>query len=342
MVWVRTMKKTVLGILWASYENSFWFFGYAVVVLLIAYATRRAVRSMGMLVEKRWQKRFFSGFSSTKVVVKAVLYSMALLGMFLALLQPQWGKKEHTVQQEGRELLVALDISRSMLASDVKPNRLAFAKSKIKRMVKLLKAERVGLIVFSGDAFVQCPLTRDTAAFSLFLDNVDAETLSSGTTSLAQAIAKALQTFASLPARNNKILVIFTDGEDFSPGLGAIKEDARKMGLHIFTYGIGTEEGAPVPLVSESGGTLNGYQKDEHGKVVFSCLNRGILQALSRESGGKYVDPTQDDKDLNLLVSYVESYEKEKFEDKDIELEEERYPYFLAFSFVCLLVEWLL
>ncbi len=335
------MKKTVFGIVWASAHNVVWLVGYIALVCVLVYATKRLLNRVQLLVAHRWQHILLPGFSSVRVVVKAVLLGVGFLGLFLALLQPQWGKKEHKVEQEGRELLVALDISRSMMASDIKPNRLAFAKSKIKQLVKLLGAERVALLVFSGDAFIQCPLTRDTAAFSLFLDNVDAETISSGTTSIAQAISKAMTTFASLPTRKNKILVIFTDGEDFSTGLTQIKEDARKIGLHIFTYGVGTEEGAPIPLLQENG-ISSGYQKDENDKVVFSHLNRGILQALSRESGGKYIDPTQDSYDLQALVSCVEGYEKEKFEDKDIELEEERYPYFLAISFFCFLIEWVL
>lgn len=335
------MKKVVCGIVWASAHNAIWFIGYALLIGVLVYSTRRLLGSVRLLVAKRWQGVLLPGFSSAKSVWKSIVVAVGFLGLFLALLQPQWGKKEHKVEQEGRELLVALDISRSMMAADVKPNRLAFAKSKIKQLVKLLGAERVGLLVFSGDAFIQCPLTRDTAAFSLFLDNVDAETISSGTTSIAQAISKAMNTFASLPTRKNKILVIFTDGEDFSTGLSQIKEDAKKVGLHIFTYGVGTEEGAPIPLLSEDG-VAAGYQKDEGDKVVFSRLNRGILQALSRESGGKYIDPTQDAHDVQSLVSYVDGYEKEKFEDKDIELEEERYPYFLAVSFLCFLVEWVL
>jgi len=335
------MKKTLFGIVWASAHNVVWFLGYALAAAVIVYTTRRLLQSVRLLVAPQWQSALLTGFSSKKALIKAGLLTVGLLGLFCALLQPQWGKKEHKVEQEGRELLVALDISRSMLAADVKPSRLEFAKAKIKKLVKLLGAERVGLLVFSGDAFIQCPLTRDTAAFNLFLDAVDAETISSGTTSIAQAISKALNTFASLPTRKNKILVIFTDGEDFSAGLSSIKEDAKKAGLHIFTYGVGTEEGAPVPLLDEQGVSA-GYQKDEAGKVVFSRLNRGILQVLSRESGGKYIDATQGSEDIQSLVGQVEAYEKEKFEDKDIELEEERYPYFLAVSFVCLLIEWVL
>ncbi len=335
------MKSVFFGVVWASAQNAIWLLGYCVLVGLIVYAAISVRKNMALLVSTRWQSKLFARVSVTKVLIKSGLLIIGLLTMFIALLQPQWGKKEQAVEQEGRELLVALDISRSMLAADIKPNRLAFAKAKIKKLVHLLGAERVGLLVFSGDAFIQCPLTRDSAAFTLFLDNVDAETISSGTTSIANAIAKSLKMFASMPTRKNKILAVFTDGEDFSTGLSSIKEDAKKEGLHIFTYGIGTEEGAPVPLLDESGSAI-GYQKDDQGKVVFSHLNRGILQSLSRESGGKYIDPTQGDEDIQSLVTQVESYEKEKFEQKDIEFEEERYPYFLAVSFLCLLCEWIL
>lgn len=335
------MKKQLFGVVWASAHNAVWLLGYLVLAIAVIYAGRKLTHNIRLLVSARWQSKLFAGLSTRKATLKSGLLLLGLLGLFIALLQPQWGKKEHAVEQEGRELLVALDISRSMLAADIKPNRLAFAKAKIKKLIHLLGAERVGLLVFSGDAFIQCPLTRDTAAFALFLDNVDAETISSGTTSIANAISKALKTFASLPTRKNKILAVFTDGEDFSTGLSLIKDDAKKEGLHIFTYGIGTEEGAPVPLLDESGKPI-GYQKDEQDKIVFSRLNRGILQALSRESGGKYIDPTQGDEDIESLVVQVESYEKEKFEQKDIEVEEERYPYFLGMAFLCLLCEWIL
>ena len=335
------MKVTAFGILWAAAEHAYLLIGAFLFCIALAYGTKKCLGYVPLLVAPCWQQKLFSGFSSRKMIIKSVLLALAMIFLIGALLRPQWGKREQVIEQEGRELLVALDISRSMMASDIKPSRLAFAKSKIKRLVKLLQAERVGLIVFSGDAFVQCPLTRDSSAFNLFLDNVDAESLSSGTTSIAHAIAKALSTFASLPTRKNKILVVCTDGEDFSTGLSAIKEDAKKAGLHIFTYGVGTPEGAPVPFIDDQG-VVQGHQKDEQGKVVFSRLNSDILQALSRESGGKYINPTQDETDMKTLVSYVEKYEKDRFESKEIELEEERYPWFLAVAFVCLLCEWLL
>ena len=139
----------------------------------------------------------------------------------------------------------------------------------------------------------------------------------------------------------NKIVVLFTDGEDFSSNLSQVKEEAKKDSIHIFTYGVGTEDGAPVPLINEDGVSV-GHQKDASGKVVFSRLNKEMLQALSRESGGKYIQATQDKSDLKSLIQVVQKYEKEKLEDKELQTQDERYPYFLAITFITFLIEWML
>ncbi|MFT6765912.1 MAG: Ca-activated chloride channel family protein [Alteromonas naphthalenivorans] len=335
------MKKVLFGISWASAHNSIWLLAAGALLVLLAWSTRAYLQNVIKLVAPQWEKRLLLYFSQTKTYIKAILLAIGICALFLALLQPQWGKKDQQVEQEGRELFIALDISRSMLASDVKPHRLAFAKSKIKQLVKLLHAERVGLLVFSGDALIQCPLTQDTAAFNLFLDSVDAETISSGSTAIAQALHTIVKMFAGMPARNNKIVVLFTDGEDFSSNLSKVKEQAQKENIHIFTYGIGTKDGAPVPVLDDDGRPI-GHQKDASGKVVFTRLNEPMLRALSRESGGKYITPTQKDEDLKSLVYEVQKYEKEKLEHKEFEVEEERYPYFLAVSFICFLCEWVL
>jgi len=335
------MKKTVLGITWAAAQNFWWLPLFCLVIVFIIYRLRKYKSIVRMLVASRWTSVLLKNYSEQRLILKSCLAVFAFVFIFCALLQPQWGKKEQMVKQEGRELFVALDISRSMLASDVKPNRLAFAKSKIKQLLKLLPSERVGLLVFSGAAVVQCPLTRDTGLFTMFLSQLDAESISSGTTALDQAINKVIALFQKLPSRNNKILVIFTDGEDFSRDLTAVREQANTLGLHIFTYGVGTEQGAPVPIVDEQGVPV-GYEKNEQGNVVLSRLNPGILQALSRETGGRFISPTQSNDDLKSLVTEVEKYEKEKFEDKELATQEERYPYFLVGTFVCMVLEWLL
>ena len=335
------MKKILFGVTWAAFENVWALCGVAILCLGLLFYYRRYQKGIRALVVKQWRNIMLPHYSRFKLMIKMSVLCIGIIFIGIALLRPQWGEKEEVIEQEGRELFIGLDISRSMLATDIKPTRLEFAKTKIKKLVQMLSVDRVGLLVFSSDALVQCPLTRDTAAFNLFLDSIDVETISSGTTALDQALSKIVSLFAAMPTRKNKLAVLFTDGEDFSTNLGSIKEQARKEGVHIFTYGVGTQEGAPVPVLNDEGKVI-GHQKDEQGNVVFSRLNQDILQALSRESGGIYIAPTQKDEDLQSLVTQVEHYEKEKFDDKEIHTQEERYPYFLGIAFFCFLIEWLL
>lgn len=336
------MKKTIVGITWATLEHALYVLPIVVVtVMCVVLLLRKKEIIAGKLVAPAWQGIILKHYSIRKNKIKALLLIFSVLFIALALLRPQWGTVEKKVAQEGRELFIALDISRSMLAADIKPDRLAFAKAKIKRLLQLLPSERVGLVVFSGAAVVQCPLTRDVSLFSMFLDYLDADTISSGTTAIDQVILKVVDVFKQLPARKDKLLVIFTDGEDFSHNLAQIKQEAQKIGLHVFTYGVGTAQGAPIPII-DSNGQVKGYEKNEQGNIVLSILNEGILRSLSEQTGAHYTAPTQSDDDLKELVSRVQAYEKEAFDDKELATEQERYPYFLAGALVCLLLEWLL
>jgi len=309
-----------------------------VLLVLRFYKTRRAANKLACPSRI---SILFKNFSFARQVLKIVLMSIGIASLFLSLLRPAWSKKEEIVEQEGRDLFVAIDISRSMLAQDYKPNRLEFAKQKIKNLVNQLQSERVGLIVFSGATSVQCPLTADYGAFFMFLDQLDVETISSGTTALDQPIKKALEMFKGMKSKKNKLLVIFTDGEDFSSNLAGVRQEAAKEGLTIFTMGVGTEEGVPIPLFDEKGNQI-GHIKDKKGNVVISRLNEGILRSLAQETGGIYIKLTNDDKDVSKLVAMVEKFEKEKFEDKKLPTLDEKYNYFLLVSFVCFVLEWLL
>jgi Ca-activated chloride channel family protein len=334
------MKATLFGITWGAIEHSVWFFLLIIASALLLYRFIRTRNALHMLAG-RWIKRLFSHVSVSKSIFKMVLLFISILFLLLALLKPQWNKKEEVVAQEGRDLFVALDISRSMLAEDVQPDRLTYAKQKIKDLVQRLDAERVGLILFSGSAFVQCPLTTDRSAFNLYLDQVDVETISSGSTALDQALREALRAFNRIPERKNKLMVIFTDGEDFSSNLSSLKQEAQKENLRIFTIGVGTPEGAPIPLYDTSGKRI-GHQQDEKGSIVITRLNEGILRTLAHDAGGIYLRITNDDSDMKTLVQNVHTFEKEKLGDKTISQLEEQYPYFLMVSFISLILEWLL
>jgi len=328
------------GISWGAAHNVVWLPLIVGGFILLYYRFSRIKKALGALAGTHIAA-LLKNVSFKKQALKIILSSVGLLFLLLALLRPQWHKAEETIQQEGRELFIALDISRSMLAADCTPNRLVCAKQKITQLLKKLDCARVGLILFSGSAFVQCPLTSDYSAFHMYLEAVDAEMISSGTTAIDQAIKQSLTAFASMPERNNKLLILFTDGEDFSHNLRSIKQEAAQAGLSIFTFGIGTPEGAPVPLFDVHGKQI-GHQKDAKGDVVISRLNEGILHTLAQDAGGTYLRMTDSDNDLNILVSKVNAFEKEHLEDRTYARMEEQYSYFLLVSFFCFALDWLL
>lgn len=274
-------------------------------------------------------------------ILKYSLFFVGFIFLIIALFQPCWDMKESDVQQHGRDLLIAVDISRSMSCSDEKPNRLEFAKQKIKKILLNLKCERVGLILFSGEAVVQCPLTVDYGAFFMFLDNLDVETLSSGTTHITAAIRAALDIFKSVPLKKTKLLCIFTDGEDFSSDLSSIKQQAIEQKLSICTFGIGSSRGAPIPIL-DLNGKNRGFEKDDKGNIIMSKFNEGILKNVSQQTGGMYIHGAADHSDVKEFIAYVNTFEKESLGSVKYNKYQEQYPYFVAVSFLCFGLEWLL
>jgi Ca-activated chloride channel family protein len=333
------MIINMIEITWGALQRIVWLPVFVGMIMLLLYRYDKQSKGYELLAGSQFA--LLRNVSPKKRMIKCFCMIVGLLFLFLAMLRPQWNKSEETVMQEGRDLYIALDISRSMLAADCTPNRLVWAKEKIKRLVKKLSCERVGLILFSGSAFVQCPLTTDYAAFFSYLDSVDAELISSGTTALDQAIGQAITSFSAVPERKSKLLVVVTDGEDFSHDLTGIKQQATDCGLSIFSIGVGSAEGAPVPLV-DAYGVVIGHQKDARGAIVISRLNEGILDALSRDVGGCYVRTTENDDDINTVVRSIQRREKEQIGEQKYSRYEDQYPYFLLVSFVCFLIEWLL
>jgi Ca-activated chloride channel homolog len=330
-----------LGIHWAGIDRIIIVPVFILLIALCIKNYRRIKDSIKHLAHPQNLATIFKNFSLRKLFLKTLLLTIGICFLFLALLQPQWGKKEQIIKQEGRDVVIILDISRSMLAKDMKPTRLDFAKLKIRTLLSKLTCERVGLIVFSGSAFVQCPLTIDSAAFLTFLQNVDTEIISSGTTSLDKALTKALEVFEPATGRKNKLVILLTDGEDYSLNLNAAQSNAIKENLHVFALGIGTPEGAPIPKLDESGNSA-GHETDEKGNIVLSALNEKLLQELCTQLHGHYVRATYDDSDADAVTALITGYEKESFEDRKLSLFEDQYPWFLGIAWFCLALEWIL
>lgn len=325
---------------WAAPEY-FWLLPVIILsIVVVVYRMQMRQQAVALLAGK-WRHLAIKNYSPRSPLLKTVLVSMGIFFLWVSLLRPQWNKRHETIAQEGRDVLIGLDISRSMLATDCEPNRLAMAKMKIKRLLNLLECERVGLLLFSGSAFVQCPLTSDYSAFLMYLDHVDAETISSGTTSLDAALKTAIDTYDAVPNKKTKLLVLFTDGEDFSNNLKEYQAKAKQQGLHVFTIGVGTLQGAPIPLYNEEGKTV-GHQKDQRGNVVISKLNEQVLNGLAKQVDGTYMQISKDNKDIKKLVRTIGQFEKEQFEEKKVAQLDDKYHYFLMISFLCFALEWIL
>lgn len=274
--------------------------------------------------------------------LKLVLWLIAFGAIFVACLAPQWGEPYQLSSQTGRNIVIALDVSKSMLAQDLKPNRLEFAKNKIKKLITLLAGEQVGLLLFAGDAIVVCPLTRDQDLLELFLDEIDLHTVSSGTTNLAKAITTATKMFVQGGQQQTNLLAIFTDGEDFSQDLTQAGGMAQQAGVQIFTFGVATQQGAPIPELDLSG-KLAGFIKNDQGEVVVSRLNQALLQDIAIKAGGQsVVVQAEQDSDLQQMLNWVTQFERHNLADQNLKLRPEKYYYFAALALFCLLIEWIL
>ncbi len=268
--------------------------------------------------------------------LKAVLLVSVVTFFIVALMQPRWGFHWEDIKREGVDIMVAIDVSQSMLAEDIKPSRLERAKRKVYDLCQMLEGDRIGLIAFAGTSFVQCPLTLDYGAFKIFLDYLNPDLIPVPGTAIGDAIRAAIKSF-NKQERTSKALILITDGEDHeSKPLEAAKE-AQKDGIRIFTIGVGQEGGAPIPMKDGSGG----FKKDERGEMVLSKLDETTLQKIALETSGSYVRSVTGDMDLNKI--YKEDI-RGKIEKKELRSTrkkrwEERFQWFVFIGILLLGVE---
>lgn len=283
-------------------------------------------------------KEMFQNFSKTKRFFGYLTFLVALICITACFLRVQYGGKKVSFDQEGRSVLFALDISRSMIAQDVSPSRLELAKIKIRSLISMLDAERFGLIIFSDKAALHCPFVKDQSTFISFLSELDTLSVSSAaTTSLSSPFIKAMEIFNRNKC-SNKILILITDGEDFSNQTSKIVGKAVSEKIALFTLGIGTEAGAPVPILNGFGETVD-FEKDGSGNAVLTKLNVENLEKISKALGGSFCKSTYNDSDLYQIKAFIEKFEKEHFADATFEIKDETYHYFAALAAIFLALE---
>ena len=270
--------------------------------------------------------------------LKNLFFILGILFLILALARPQYGDKKQIIIKESSEIIVALDVSRSMLAQDIKPDRLENAKLMLLRIIEDNPGEKMGVIIFSGLAMWQCPMTYDFQALKMFLQGVEVGQLPLGGTQISAAILLAVKAVAETPARG-KVLILISDGEDHDSKIKEAITEAQKANLKIFSVGIGTPEGAPIPLRNDSG-AVKDYVKDRNGQIVMSRLNPVLLKRIAEETGGRYFDASSRDVSPSIAKA-IKDLEKNKDEIQENTAKADRFQIFLFMSLIMFFI-WLL
>lgn len=303
------------------------------------YAFRTKSRLLSRFASREMIARLSAGTSRRRQVVKALLVTLGLGAALLSLAQVQYGFTWEEVRRRGVDLVIALDVSDSMLVEDAESGgklpRLERAKREIVDLLRLLEGDRVGLVAFAGTAFVECPLTLDYGAAEVFLSAIDTDLIPVKGTALGEAIRTAVGSFDSTKGEGSRAVLLITDGEDHTGEALAAAEEAKLAGVKIFTIGIGRNEGSPIPM---PGG---GFRRDARGELVLSKLDEVTLQKIALATGGRYVRSVTGDVDLEQI--YHQGI-KASLADQDLgskrrERWQDRFQWLLALALVALSAE---
>ena len=262
---------------------------------------------------------------------------LVALGLFIiALARPQWGSEVRQIDQEGLQVMVALDVSQSMLVEDIKPNRLARAKLEIADLMRQLNGDEVGLVLFSGASFIQVPLTSDYYTALSYLDSANPSVISRPGTVIGDAIRTAMNGFDP-NLSSQKVLIVMTDGEDHETNPLAAAKEVAEDDVLIYTIGFGTPEGEPIPVVDQNGVIVD-YKRDQSGEVVLSRLDENTLQSIAQTGNGQYYRASADGSELGSLLAEIDGLQKDQLQSRIETRQIERYQIFLAMALVLLVI----
>ncbi len=276
-------------------------------------------------------------YSPRKRNLKMALLILSYIFFIIALANPQIGTKLEDVKREGVDIIVALDVSKSMLAEDIKPNRLQKAKHELSQLIDLLQGDRIGLVAFAGIPHVQCPLTLDYSAAKLFLSIIDVGLIPQPGTAIGEAIESAIKAF-NTEERKHKVLILITDGESHESDPLEAAAEAEQQGVKIYTIGIGSPQGVPIPEF-DSRGRQSGFKKDRTGNVVTTKLDVVTLQKIAYQTGGKFYQASSGEAELDEIYEEISALEKKELTSRQFSQYEDRFQIFLIIGLALLLIE---
>lgn len=326
-----------------KFANPEFFYLYWLIPLLVIFFIvvfkykKRLLRRLG---DEELVQQLTANVSKKKVRWKVVLIIIVFSIFIFSLANPQIGTRLEEVKRTGIDIFIALDVSKSMLAEDVAPNRIDKAKHQIASFIDQLQGDRVGIIAFAGLAFVQCPLTLDYGAAKLFLNDIEVGDIPQPGTAISEAIKTAMRSFTARELKY-KVMVLITDGEDHEEDPIAAAKEAAKQGIIIYTIGIGSPQGAPIPVFDQYG-RQTGYKKDKNGQIITSKLDVLTLEKIAFETGGKFYISTGGEVELEKIQQEISDMEKKELASRKFTQFEDRFQIFLFLALILLVVETLL
>jgi Ca-activated chloride channel family protein len=309
-----------------------------VVILLYIINEIRKKRALKRLGDIRLVGSLVPELSTTRPFVKFILQLLAFLAGIIMLSRPQFGSRIEDVKKQGVEVIIALDVSNSMLAEDIQPDRLTRAKQAISRLVDNLDNDKIGLIVFAGDAYTQIPVTTDYVSAKMFLSTINPNMVPKQGTAIGAAINLGIKSFSPGEGKS-KAIIIITDGENHEDDPVVIAKEASKAGIIIHTIGIGSTEGVPVPVITNG---KKEYLKDVDGNTVISKLDEDILIKIAESTNGNYVRASNSNIGLDEIFSKIKKMKKQELESTMYTEYNDQFQIFAAIALIMLLVDFII
>ena len=304
---------------------------FFVIQALVLRMRRNRIRKFG---DENLVKQLMPSYSLSKVWVRLTFFALGFMFFVIGLSRPQIGAKIKEHETKGAEIMIVLDVSNSMLAEDYSPNRLDRAKLAISRLVDKLRDDRIGLIVFAGNSFVQLPITTDYVSAKMFLNSISTDSVPIQGTAIGEAINTAIRSF-SAQSEKSRAIIIITDGENHEDDPVAAAKQAAEMGIRVFTIGVGSPEGKPIPMNGE-------LLKDRDGNIVVTRLDESVLRDVASEGNGAYVRAGNSEFGLNPIIDDIRKMEDEKYKSIVFEEFDEQFMYFLGIALFFFVLEMLI
>ncbi len=320
-------------------DEKIWFWTLLVIPVIIVLfiglqVWRRAAQKK--FADRNLLKRLSPNQSLFKSVLKVVVLCGAFACLSLALVNPKIGTKLETVRSQGVDIVFAVDVSKSMLAEDIAPNRLEKSKQLVTQIINSLTSDRVGIIAYAGKAFPQLPITTDYASAKMFLQNMNTDMLSSQGTAISEAIELA-KTYYDDEGQTNRVLIIISDGEDHDGEAVDIAEEANEQGIRILTVGVGNAKGGPIPI--KRNGVILNYKKDNNGETVITRLDETTLKEIAKETNGVYINGSNTTEVVEGIKAVLDKMDKKEFESKQISDFKDQFQWFLGIGILLLFID---